>query len=66
MRFNRRLLPNIVSYFENQGLTLKGPRSAKWKTTTCTFHAGLDTMRVNVAKVPLAANRINRLAEAFE
>ena len=49
MTFDRTLLPDPVTYFENQGLTLKGPRSAKWKTTTCNFHGGSDSMRVNVA-----------------
>ena len=49
MPFDRTLLPDPVTYFENQGLTLKGPRSAKWKTTTCRFHGGLDSMRVNVS-----------------
>lgn len=49
MPFDRSLLPDPVSYFENQGLTLKGPRSAKWKTTTCNFHGGSDSMRVNIA-----------------
>ena len=49
MAFDRNLLPYPVTYFENQGLTLKGPRSAKWKTTTCNFHGGSDSMRVNVA-----------------
>jgi hypothetical protein len=48
MSFDRNLLPDAVAYFENQGLTLKGPRSAKWKTTTCNFHGGSDSMRVNV------------------
>lgn len=47
MTFNRTLLPDPVTYFENRGLTLKGPRSAKWKTTTCNFHGGSDSMRVN-------------------
>ena len=47
MPFDRALLPDPTSYFENQGLTLKGPRSAKWKTTTCNFHGGSDSMRVN-------------------
>ena len=49
MPFDRTLLPDPVTYFENQGLTLKGPRSAKWKTTVCNFHGGSDSMRVNVA-----------------
>lgn len=49
MPFDRTLLPDAVTYFENQGLALKGPRSAKWKTTACNFHGGSDSMRVNVA-----------------
>ena len=49
MTFDRNLLPDPATYFENQGLSLKGPRSAKWKTTTCNFHGGSDSMRVNVA-----------------
>lgn len=48
MAFNRTLLPDPHTYFENRGLTLKGPRSAKWKTTTCNFHGGSDSMRVNI------------------
>ncbi len=49
MPFDRSLLPDTETYFENQGLTLKGPRSSKWKTTTCNFHGGSDSMRVNVS-----------------
>lgn len=48
MSFNRNLLPDPVTYFENQGLILKGSRSAKWVTTTCNFHGGSDSMRVNL------------------
>lgn len=48
MALNRSLFPEAVSYFENRGLTLKGPLSAKWKTTSCNFHGGSDSMRVNV------------------
>jgi len=47
MSFNRNLLPDPVTYFESQSLKLKGPPSAKWKTTTCNFHGGSDSMRVN-------------------
>lgn len=47
MGFERDRLPDAVSYFENQGLTLKGP--GKWKTTECRFHGGSDSMRVNTA-----------------
>lgn len=49
MSFDRTLLPHTVTYFENMGLVLKGPRSAKWKTTACNFHGGSDSMRVNIA-----------------
>ena len=48
MSFNRTLLPDPVAYFENVGLTLKGPLSARWKTTSCNFHGGSDSLRVNV------------------
>ncbi len=47
MSFDRNLLPDPAAYFENQGLTLKGPGRAKWKTTACNFHGGSDSMRVN-------------------
>ena len=49
MSFDRNQLPDALTYFENQGLTVKGPRSAKWKTTACNFHGGSDSMRVNMA-----------------
>lgn len=49
MGFERDRLPDPASYFEGEGLTLTGPRSAKWKTTACTFHGGSDSMRVNTA-----------------
>ena len=49
MMFDRNLLPEPATYFESRGLTLKGPRTAKWKTTTCNFHDGSDSMRVNIA-----------------
>ncbi len=49
MSFDRTRIPDATTYFENQGLQLKGPRSAKWRTTTCNFHGGSDSMRVNVA-----------------
>lgn len=47
MTFDRNLLPEPTTYFENQGLKLSGPRSAKWKTTECRFHIGSDSMRIN-------------------
>lgn len=47
MTFERSLLPDPSTYFEQQGLKMSGPRSAKWKTTECQFHGGSDSMRVN-------------------
>ena len=49
MPFDRNLLPDTTGYFEEQGLKLTGPRSAKWKTTACQFHGGSDSMRINTA-----------------
>lgn len=49
MSYDRTRLPEPASYYEGQGLALKGPRAAKWKTTRCDFHGGSDSMRVNVA-----------------
>ncbi|MBH1957542.1 MAG: hypothetical protein I8H70_02490 [Burkholderiales bacterium] len=49
MPFDRNLLPDTTAYFEDQGLKLSGPRSAKWKTTECRFHDGSDSMRVNTS-----------------
>ena len=49
MAFDRNLLPDATGYYEAQGLKLAGPRRAKWKTTTCNFHCGSDSMRVNTS-----------------
>lgn len=43
--FDRRALPDPVSYFEAEGLQLTG--RGKWRTTSCAFHGGRATMRVN-------------------
>lgn len=45
MGFERDHLPDAIGYFEGQGLKLS-PRG-KWRTTSCTFHGGSDSMRVN-------------------
>jgi hypothetical protein len=45
MSFDRNLLPDPVSYFEGQRLTLTG--RGKWRTTACQFHEGSDSMRIN-------------------
>jgi hypothetical protein len=47
MSFDRAHLPDPNTYFESQGLVLRGPRTAKWKTTACNFHDGSDSMRIN-------------------
>lgn len=44
--FIRDRLPDPMSYFEGEGLTLCG--SGKWRTTRCDFHDGSDSLRVNV------------------
>jgi hypothetical protein len=49
MSYDRTRLPEPTGYYESQGLTLMGPRAAKWKSTRCEFHGGSDSMRVNVA-----------------
>ena len=49
MAFDRNLQPDATGYYEAQGLKLTGPRRAKWKTSTCNFHGGSDSMRVNIS-----------------
>lgn len=49
MTFIRDRLPDPVSYFEREGLSLKGTPRAKWKTTECKFHGGSDSMRINTS-----------------
>ena len=48
MTFDRDRLPDPTTYFESKGMTLTGPRSAKWRTTRCDFHGGSDSLRINV------------------
>lgn len=43
--FKREQLPDPVTYFEAEGLTLQG--RGKWRTTGCRFHGGSDSMRIN-------------------
>ncbi len=45
MTFDRRNLPDAVTFYESRGLVLTG--RGKWRTTACTFHGGSDSMRVN-------------------
>ena len=47
MAFDRRNLPDPVAFYEERGLVLTG--RGKWRTTSCAFHGGSDSMRVNVA-----------------
>jgi CHC2-type zinc finger protein len=42
----RDRLPAPVTYFVGEGLTLHG--RGKWRTTSCVFHGGSDSMRVNI------------------
>ena len=49
MALDRNLQPDATGYCEAQGLKLAGPGRAKWKTTTCNFHGGSDSMRVNIS-----------------
>ena len=44
-RFERDRLPEPAIFYETEGLALKGP--GKWKTTSCAFHGGSDSMRIN-------------------
>lgn len=46
MAFDRHLLPDPAAYFEGEGLALIG--RGPWRTTRCDFHAGSDSMRVNI------------------
>lgn len=46
MGFERDRLPDPQSYYESEGLKLG--KGKKWVTTTCTFHDGSDSMRVNL------------------
>lgn len=47
MGFDRRNLPDPVSFYESEGLKLS--KSGKWRTTECRFHDGSDSMRINTA-----------------
>lgn len=44
--FIKDLLPDPTSYFEAEGLKLSS--KGKWRTTSCRFHGGSDSMRVNL------------------
>jgi hypothetical protein len=47
----RDRLPDAVEYFTvTAGLVLIGPARSKWKTTSCTFHGGKDSMRIHVER----------------
>lgn len=45
--FIKDRLPDPVTYFEAEGLRLQG--RGKWRTTSCNFHDGSDSMRINIA-----------------
>ncbi|WP_342616969.1 CHC2 zinc finger domain-containing protein [Rhodoferax sp. GW822-FHT02A01] len=44
MTFVREQLPEPLSYFESEGLVLTS--RGKWRTTSCSFHGGSDSMRI--------------------
>ena len=46
MGFERDRLPDPRSYYESEGLKLS--RGNKWVTTSCNFHQGSDSMRINL------------------
>lgn len=46
MGFERDRLPDPRSYYEAEGLKLS--RGNKWVTTSCDFHQGSDSMRINL------------------
>jgi hypothetical protein len=48
MTFNREQIPDPISYYETQGLHLKGNSNSVWKTTRCHFHGGSDSLRIKV------------------
>lgn len=45
-QFDRQRLPEPQAFYESQGLLFKG--RGPWRTTSCGFHGGSDSMRVNV------------------
>lgn len=46
MGFDRTRLPDPASYYEGLGLRLVG--RSKWRSTSCEFHGGRETMRLNL------------------
>jgi hypothetical protein len=46
MSFDRSRLPDPRTYYEGQGLALS--KGKKWVTTSCVFHGGSDSMRINL------------------
>lgn len=47
MGFERDRLPDPVCFYGIEGLKLEG--GGKWRTTSCVFHGGSDSMRINTA-----------------
>lgn len=48
MSFDRTLLPDPATYYQERGLKLTGPRSSHWRTAPCAFHGSRKTMRINI------------------
>ena len=47
MGFDRSRQPDPIAFYEGQGLKLVG--RGKWRTTSCIFHGGSDSMRINTS-----------------
>lgn len=46
MSFNRDHLPAALDFYAQEGLQMSG--HGPWRTTSCAFHGGSDSMRINV------------------
>ena len=58
MPFDRRNLPDPISYYESEGLKLTS--RGKWRTTACQFHGGSDSMRINTDSGAFACMAVRR------
>jgi DNA primase len=48
-KFSRRDLPNSITYYQSQGITLKG--TGAWRNAVCPFHEDTKpSLRINVER----------------
>lgn len=47
MGFDRSMLPDPATFYDDAGLRLTG--RGKWRSTSCVFHGGSDSLRINLA-----------------